>query len=61
MMHAIRAACAARRPTPWDADGGLLVDAGYRGLAPNEEAILRAVLLTFQPPGARAPGAGCLG
>ena len=47
MMHAIRAACAARRPVPWDADGGLPVDVGYQGLAPNEEAILRAVLLTF--------------
>ena len=72
MMHDIRAACAAQRPTPWDAGGGLPVDAGYQGLAPNEETILRAVLFTFQPPGARqpralptragrAPAADCLG
>jgi hypothetical protein len=57
MMHDIRAACAAQRPTPWDAGGGLPVDAGYQGLAPNEETILRAVLFTFQPPGARQPRA----
>ena len=61
MLHAIRAACAAQRPSPWDMDGGLPVDAGYQGLAPDDDTILRAVLMTFRPAGVRAPGAGGLG